>query len=334
MKDSSKVIFDNHGRPMNYLRLAVTDRCNLRCFYCMPAEGIQYIPKKQLLSYEEMLRLASIMADSGVNKVRITGGEPFVRKDLMQFLKSLVEIDGIEKVNMTTNGILTSRYLGELKELGITTLNLSLDTLNPKRFLDITRRDDYYKVENTLYKAIEMGFNMKINMVVMEGKNDEDILSMAKLTKDYPVNVRYIEEMPFNGSGDHPQTLKWNYRKIHDELTKLGTLNKIDDGDNSTSKNFRIDEFKGSVGIIAAFSRTFCNSCNRIRVTAQGKLKTCLYDDGVMDLRELLRNGSSDEEISNALIGAYNSRAKDGFEAEKRRSKDKPVQESMSTIGG
>ncbi len=332
---SQKQFFDNHGRPIEYVRLAVTDRCNLRCFYCMPEEGIKYLPKKELLTYEEMLRLVEVMTGFGVKKVRLTGGEPFVRKDLMYFIKKLNDIPGIEGIHITTNGVLTLPYLEEFKRAGIKSVNLSLDTLDRQRFHAITRRDELPAVMETFHALLAQGIETKINAVVMEGQNTEDIVPLAELARTHPVDVRFIEEMPFNGEGSHYPVLVWTHAKIHQELVKaFPSLNRRIDEPSSTSNTYSIDGFKGSVGIIAAFTRSFCGTCNRIRVTAQGTLKTCLYDNGVLDLRTLMRQGASDDELSQVLRHTFGQRAKDGFEAEAKRAGGQAITESMSTIGG
>ncbi|MFZ2900934.1 MAG: GTP 3',8-cyclase MoaA [Saprospiraceae bacterium] len=327
-------LYDNHGRQISYLRLAVTDRCNLRCFYCMPEEGIEYVEKEELMSYEEMERLIRLVVSMGIEKVRITGGEPFVRKDMMPFLEALSRISGLKKINITTNGTLTAGLVPDLKKLGISSVNLSLDSLDRDRFFQITRRDVFDKVMQTLEALLAEKMDVKINAVVMEGKNDADILPLAELAREQQVGVRFIEEMPFNGSGDHPAQLRWDHKQI---LTHLQAhypgLERLPDPPFSTSSNYRIPGFKGSVGIIAAYSRTFCGTCNRVRVTPQGMLKTCLYDAGVFNVRDLMRNGASDEQLRDAFLSALGNRAKNGFEAEQRRW-GLPVKESMSTIGG
>ncbi len=326
---------DNHGRPLNYLRLAVTDRCNLRCFYCMPEEGIRYLPKKELLTFEEITRLVSIMASMGISKIRLTGGEPFVRNDLMQLMTRLVEIAGVRDVHLTTNGVLTAPHVPELKRLGIASVNLSLDTLNAERFKMITRRDEFTTTIRTLNLLLEHNIPLKVNMVVMDNKNTEDILDMALLTKDNDVSVRFIEEMPFNGDGRHNARLVWDHRQILKHLRDFFPgIQKENDPENSTAFHYRVPGHKGSLGIIAAFSRTFCGTCNRLRVTAQGMLKTCLYDDGVLNIKELMRAGASDGEIRDHLLHAFGHRAKNGFEAESNRKDQHPAHESMSTIGG
>ena len=326
---------DNHGRPIEYLRLSVTDRCNLRCFYCMPEEGIRYLPKKELLTYEEMLRLTKILTAFGVKKVRLTGGEPFVRKDLMGFIGELHNINGIEGIHLTTNGVLTAPYIKSFKAAGIRSVNLSLDTLDRERFHKITRRDELPQVMETLYALLDAGIETKVNAVVMEGQNTDDILPLAELAREYPVEVRFIEEMPFNGEGSHYPVLRWTHKRILKELKKAfpGIQRRLDEA-GATAATYGVEGFRGSVGIIAAFSRTFCGACNRIRITAQGTLKTCLYDEGVLDLRLLMRSGASDGEISMALRRAFRSRAADGFEAEQSRTPGHGVSESMSTIGG
>jgi len=326
-------LIDNWGRPINYLRLAVTDRCNLRCFYCMPEEGIKYLPKDALLSYEEMERLVRIFCELGVNKVRITGGEPLVRRDVVPFLYRLKETPGLETINITTNGLLTTKYLRDLQQIGIKSINLSLDTLDKERFKKITRRDEFEKVHETLHQLIDSGISTKINMVVMDGKNTEDILPMAELSTKQPVSVRYIEEMPFNGSEEGNPSLKWDSKKIINTIKEQYEINKLDDPANSTASHYQIAGARGNIGIIAAYTRTFCGSCNRIRLTAQGELRTCLYANNGLNLRALLRDKASDNLIKENILQAINSRHKDGFEAEKSRV-TKSSWESMSTIGG
>jgi len=331
------VLFDNHGRPLEYLRLAVTDRCNLRCFYCMPEEGIQYMPKQQLLTYEEMERLVALLVGLGVHKVRLTGGEPFVRRDLVPFMARLAAIPGLTDLSLTTNGVLTAPYVPELARLGVRAVNLSLDTLDRARFTRITRRDELPRVLDTFYALLAAGIRVKINAVVMDGQNTEDILPLAELTRDLPVEVRFIEEMPFNG-GSHvatPATLPWNHTRIRQHLEEhLGSLLPVTMPAGATASEYTVAGHQGRLGIIAAYSRTFCGTCNRIRLTAEGGLKTCLYDQGVLDVRALLRGGASDEEVAEALKNAFRNRAANGFEAEQRRPVHQLNFESMSTIGG
>lgn len=327
-------LFDNHGRKLNYLRMAVTDRCNLRCFYCMPEDGIRYLPKKDLLTNAEILRLTSLLAQYGISKIRLTGGEPFVRADLMPLIRNLVEIPGIRDVHLTTNGVLTAPHVKELSRLNLAGVNLSLDTLDRGRFHTITRRDEFDNVMRTLHALLEASIPVKINAVVMAGKNIEDIVPLIEVTRHNPVDIRFIEEMPFNGEGSHYARLEWTHVRILEYIRSFyPDLVKVHDAENATSMGYQVPGFAGKIGVIAAFSRTFCGTCNRIRITAQGTLKTCLYDAGVLDVRALLRQSSDDGYVAEQLLAAFQSRAKDGFEAEARRQSN-PVSESMSTIGG
>jgi len=257
-------LYDNHGRVINYLRLAVTDRCNLRCFYCMPEEGINYVPQFELLTYEEMLRVVAVLAQMGISKVRITGGEPFVRKDMAYFLQAICKTPGIDAVHITTNGTLTADIVPDLKAMGIRSINLSLDTLDKDRFYQITRRDVFEKVKETFHAVLDAEIPLKINCVVMDGRNIEDILPLVALTQNYPVGVRFIEEMPFNGTGLR-DAITWNHQHILAEIQQgFPALVKIPDPPFSTSVNYQIPGFAGTIGIIAAYSRTFCGTCNLV----------------------------------------------------------------------
>jgi len=300
----------------------------------MPEEGIKYAKKSDLLSYEEMLTLVGAMVELGINKVRITGGEPFLRKDMDRFLIQLAEINELTKISITTNGTLTTPYIPLLKKLGILTVNLSLDALDKERFYQITRRDDFDKVWDCYQQLLEEGFTIKVNMVVMSGINDKDVLSMLELARHPQVTVRFIEEMPFNGDGRQPD-LCWSFQKIEQHIKdRYSTIEKLPFIPSSTTYDYRIPGFEGSIGIIAAFSRTFCGTCNRIRITPKGVLKTCLYDHGVFDLKNLLRTGATKEELQSAILEACSYRAKDGFEAEKNSLNTGMAWDSMATIGG
>jgi len=329
------MLTDNHGRTVNYLRLAVTDRCNLRCFYCMPEEGIDWLSRKELMSYEEMLRACALLVKMGIEKIRITGGEPFVRKDIMPFLKDLSRLPGLQEITLTTNGVLTTPLVPELKKLGIRSVNLSLDTLDRNRFFTITRRDELPAVLATMDQLLLHQIKVKLNAVVMDGKNTDDILPLVALTRDLPVDVRFIEEMPFNGESHQYTPLAWDHIRILNTIRQAyPRMEKVHDGPSSTAAHYQIPGHQGRVGIIAAYSRTFCGSCNRIRLTPQGLMKTCLYDDGVMNIKDLIRAGNSDAALESALLSAMGKRAKDGWEAEKNRKNHDPVHESMATIGG
>ena len=325
-------LYDNHGRELNYLRLSLTDKCNLRCNYCLP-EHAKFAPAKNLLSDEEIFFLCEILFALGINKVRITGGEPFLRQGIGKMLTKLREMLPEGNINITTNGLLTTKYVPLMKSLNIRNVNLSLDALSPEVFFRITRRNDFDKVWNCLQILLENGFHVKVNAVVMSGLNESEILPLAKLAENYPLAVRYIEEMPFNGKGIIAEGGFISYRQIIEKLkTAYPSMKQLPAEKASTSLNFSDDALKGSLGVIPAYSRTFCGTCNRIRITAEGTLKTCLYDQGVLDLKKMLREKKLKNEITDALLNAFSQRKKDGFEAEKSRSES--VTESMSLIGG
>lgn len=329
------MLIDNHGRKINYLRLAVTDRCNLRCFYCMPEDGLNWLARAELLTYEEMVRCCKLLVKMGIEKIRITGGEPFVRKDIMQLLTSLSKLDGLKELSLTTNGVLTAPHVPELKKLGVKTVNLSLDTLDANRFFTITRRDEFANVMETLDALLKHNIGVKINAVVMDGKNTEDIKPLVELTKSMPVSVRFIEEMPFNGDGHTYSGIKWDHVRILEEISQaFPGIKKIKDPAYSTAYNYQIPDHQGSVGIIAAYSRTFCGTCNRIRITPQGELKNCLYDDGVLNIRDLMRSNDADDELQDKLLTVFGNREKDGWDAERNRIEKTGIHESMATIGG
>jgi len=301
----------------------------------MPEEGIDWLSRAELLSYEEMLRVCHLLVDMGIDKIRITGGEPFVRKDMMQMLRAMAGIGGLNQISITTNGVLTAPYIPELKSLGINSINLSLDTLDAARFFSITRRDEFAAVMNTLDELLKHDMDVKINAVVMDGRNTDDILPLVNLTKDLPISVRFIEEMPFNGDSHVYQGLAWDYVRILDHIKEVYPgIVKLKDDAYSTSYNYHIPGHKGNVGIIAAYSRTFCGTCNRIRLTPQGELKTCLYEGDGLNVKDLLRAGMADNALKDILTTAISHRAKDGWEAEAGRKFNDPAHESMASIGG
>jgi molybdenum cofactor biosynthesis protein A len=302
----------------------------------MPEEGLQWLDRAELLTYEEMLRLSRVLVSLGIEKMRITGGEPFVRKGMMGFLASLSQIGGLKQISITTNGVLTAPLVPELKKLGIQSVNLSLDTLDRNRFFAITHRDEFENVANTLDQLVKHGIGVKINAVVMDGKNTQDILPLAELTKNMPVDVRFIEEMPFNGRNDDYKGLSWDHLRILQTLQQqYPQLQKIPDPASSTAYNYHVPGHKGNLGIIAAYTRSFCGSCNRIRITPQGMLKTCLYGHGELDVRALLRSAADDTALLQAFTNAVHKKPKDGWDAEaKRNSGSSSIHESMAMIGG
>ena len=324
---------DSFGRQISYLRLAITDRCNLRCQYCMPAHGIDIVDRKELLTFKEMYRITRVLSELGVNKVRLTGGEPFVRKDFIKFLEMLDFNDLLDEINITTNGALIKNYIKTLEKLKIKSINLSIDSLDKKKFAKITRRDVFDQVYETLEILENSKIKLKLNVVVQPGINTDELIDFVELTKDKNIAVRFIEEMPFNGVGQKDVKEVWDFNKIIAKLQKkYPDIEKLVDGKSSTSRNFKVNTYKGTFGIIPAFTRTICGDCNRIRITATGMFKNCLFDDGVFNVRDFIRKGASNEDLKKLFLSIVTKKPKDGFVAEKQRNSD--VSESMSTIGG
>ncbi|WP_445748696.1 GTP 3',8-cyclase MoaA [Polaribacter sp.] len=327
-------LVDSFGRQINYVRLAVTDRCNLRCQYCMPAHGIDIVPREELLTFKEMYRLIRVLTELGVTKVRLTGGEPFVRKDFIQFLEMLSYNDLLKTINITTNGALISEYISTLEKLEkVKTINLSIDSLQRDKFAKITRRDVFPEVIKTFELLEKSSLNLKLNVVVQSGFNTDEICDFVKLTKDKNVAVRFIEEMPFNGKGQREMNENWTFSKILNEIKSQFHITEIVSEKSSTSRNYHIENHKGSVGIIPAFTRTICNDCNRIRITSVGTFKNCLFDDGVFNLRDFIRKGASNDDLKALFLSLIKEKPENGFVAEANRKKGN-VSESMSTIGG
>lgn len=327
------MLIDNHNRTINYLRLAVTDRCNLRCNYCMPAEGINFAKKETLLTVEELSFLSQTLVGQGIDKIRITGGEPFVRKDLMALLRNLRKIDGLKDISITTNATLIGPHIDELLELGIMNINVSMDAIHRETFERITRRDQYDTVYDNLIRLIFLGFNVRINFIVLENQNIQDILPVLELPRHYPVSVRFLEEMPFNGGSKSFESIRWNYKKILDYVTEAyPDIEKLPSPDTSTSINYKIKGHKGTFGLIPSFSRTFCGSCNRLRITATGDVITCLYGKPKMNVRDIIRGPDAEAELRKAIHGTIGRRERTGFEAQRAHSG--VFENSMTSIGG
>ncbi len=327
------LLSDKFGRKITYLRLAVTDRCNFRCQYCMPAEGIDIVDRKELLTFKEMYRITRVLSELGVNKVRLTGGEPFVRKDFIKLLEMLDFNDLLDEINITTNGTLISKHIKKIEKLKVGSINLSLDSLNRKKFAEITRRDEFDEVYKTMEMLENSNINLKLNVVVQSGINTDEIIDFVELTKHKNIAVRFIEEMPFNGVGQKKIKEVWDYSKIIQHIeNKYAHIDKLIDRKSSTSRNFSIANYSGTFGIIPAFTRTICGDCNRIRITSTGMFKNCLFDDGVFNIRDFIREGANDEDLKNLFLSLVAKKPKNGFIAEKQRNSD--VSESMSTIGG
>lgn len=321
---------DSHDRDITYLRLAVTDRCNLRCTYCMPKGCLS--PRNELLNYDELLRVVRLFAGLGIGKIRLTGGEPFARNGFVDFLTEIHNVPGIKEIGITTNGTLCFDQIQRLKESGVTGINFSLDTLSPARYQKITGADLFHEAFASIMEAIIQGIRVKVNVVVLDNDNSDELLHLAGLAENYPVEVRFIEPMHFNGSGEFTPP-HWNAMRLKAFfLENLPGCVEILKKHDSTAQLFKVKKYSGIVGIIAGHSRSFCASCNKVRLTPQGMLKNCLYDNGVLDMKGLLRSGADDEEINAAIQSAVAAKYADGFIVEKDRRDFVP--RSMATIGG
>lgn len=290
-------LVDQFGRHHTYLRIAVTDRCNLRCFYCMPSSGIPWKPREQILSYEEIIRIARVFAEMGVSKLRLTGGEPLVRLGVESLIAGLSGLPGVESVAMTTNAVLLKDKAQVLKEAGLTALNVSCDTLRSDRFKEITRRGNLEEVMAGVDAAINAGFSsLKINCVVMSGVNDDEILDFVELTKSKPANVRFIEYMPFPGNHWCAGNML-SFAEMMQRIEKSYDLVPVEREPGARYKEYSIAGHAGTVGFITSMSDSFCASCNRLRLTADGALKSCLFYAPEASLRDALRNGCADNEL-------------------------------------
>ncbi|XP_058931347.1 molybdenum cofactor biosynthesis protein 1 isoform X2 [Kogia breviceps] len=306
----SAFLTDSFGRRHSYLRISLTEKCNLRCQYCMPEEGVPLTPKADLLTTEEILTLARLFVKEGVDKIRLTGGEPLIRPDVVDIVAQLHQLEGLRTLGITTNGINLARLLPQLQKAGLSTINISLDTLVPAKFEFIVRRKGFRKVMEGIHKAIELGYNpVKVNCVVMRGLNEDELLDFVALTEGLPLDVRFIEYMPFDGN-------KWNFKKMVSYKEMLDTLRqqwpeleKLPEEESSTAKAFKIPGFRGRVSFITSMSEHFCGTCNRLRITADGNLKVCLFGNSEVSLRDHLRAGASEEELL-SIIGAAVGRKK------------------------
>jgi cyclic pyranopterin phosphate synthase len=304
---SGRVMIDQYDRNINYLRVSVTDRCNLRCTYCMPREGISWIGHEEILKYEEIDRVIRIAAGEGITKVRITGGEPLVRRGVVEFIAALHGMPELNDISLTTNGILLESSAERLFAAGIRRINISLDSLNADKYAKITRGGELRSVLRGIHKAEETGFSpVKINIVAIKGFNDDEILDFARLTLDHPYQIRFIELMALGRA-----SIENNGRYLANSviMERIGTLGKLEpvngrfSGSDGPARIFRLAGGAGEIGFISPVSRHFCQSCNRLRLTADGHLRACLLSDDETDLKTPLRAGADDEEIGALIRG-------------------------------
>ncbi len=299
------MLTDTFGRVHTYLRISLTERCNLRCQYCMPAEGVPLKAHAEILTFEEIERIAALFVRAGVTKIRLTGGEPLVRKDVEEVVRRIGRIPGLRTFAMTTNGLLIPKKLPALHAAGVNLLNISLDTLQADRFATITRREGFEVVLRAIDMAIEYGYQpVKVNCVVMRGFNDDELVDFVTLTQTKPIEVRFIEYMPFEGNGWQDDRLMPYTEMIERIVERHPGLARQDDGPHETSKTYRVPGYAGSVGFITSMSEHFCGGCNRLRITADGNLKVCLFGNAEVSLRDVIRAGATDEELAAVIEAA------------------------------
>ncbi|NOQ47458.1 MAG: GTP 3',8-cyclase MoaA [Desulfobulbaceae bacterium] len=337
----NRVLTDMFSRTISYLRLSLTDRCNLRCMYCVTEDEnngcLRKLRHAELLTYEELLRVVRVAVEMGISKLRLTGGEPLVRCNIMRFIDQLSEIEGLDDIRLTTNGVLLEKYAQGLFDAGVHKINISLDTLKPERFAKITGVDCFNQVWHGIQKALAIGFSpVKLNMVVMRDINDEELHDFAVMSRETPLQVRFIEFMPIGTS------TRWNTNtyvstdEIMDRVGRIGELIPMQKGRaDGPAKVFRLgDDALGSLGFISPISHHFCDRCNRLRLTSEGKLRACLLHDEETDLRGILRGGGLDEDIRNTLLTVIQNKPKGHQIQERLKEKGRDCHGRMSRIGG
>lgn len=295
------ILVDEHGRPQTYLRVSVTDRCNFRCVYCMPKDGADLAPREHILSFEEIIRVIRVFSDLGINKVRFTGGEPLVRNDFVQLVKRVNLVPAIHAIGVTTNGLYLQRFASGLKQAGVTRLNISLDSLDPARFEQISGANRLDDVLVGIRTALDLGFEkLKLNTVVIRGVNDDEIFDFIDYFKDEFIDLRLIEYMPFlKNEWDESRVIK--SAEILKRIQAKYHLEKVSDSTRSVAVMNKIHGHQLRIGFISTMSEHFCNDCNRLRLTAEGGVKTCLFKAPEFNLRHLLRSTNDDDKIREAI---------------------------------
>ncbi len=302
---------DLFDRTISYLRVSLTDQCNLRCVYCTPSP-LSKLEHKELLSYEELLRVIGLAVDLGVKKVRLTGGEPLARRNIDCFLDGLVQIKGLDDIRMTTNGVFLEKYHKNLLRAGVRKLNISLDSLKPERFKKITGFDEFDRVWHGIKLAVDKGFSpVKVNMVAMRGVNDDEIVEFAKLAMKYPLQIRYIEFMPIGNDASWGKEKMIPASEIRRRVATIGRLTPVSQKHmDGPARVYKLEGALGSIGFISPMSHKFCERCNRLRLTSEGALRSCLLSDEETDLRKVLRNGGTDDDIRNLIIETIKNKPK------------------------
>lgn len=332
MKLNHSKLIDRYNRNLNYLRISITDRCNLRCQYCVPRQHIPKMAHEEILRYEEILRIVGVGVGLGISKIRVTGGEPLVRKGVYGFLAALTATEGVADVSLTTNGVLLKDHIERILAAGIRRINVSLDTLKPDKYRLITGRDRFHQVWEGIQGALERGFDpIKLNAVAMGGVNDDELLDLARLSFDYPFHIRFIEYMPM-GLARVPDGKPLLAPEIKSRLSALGTLHPVAHQSlDGPAERYRFDGALGEIGLIRPISHHFCQKCNRLRLTAAGRLRPCLLSDQSVDLRGPLRRGCRDDELAAIFLQAVRTKP---FQHQVAARHPAAVSAQMCAIGG
>ncbi|MDW3667698.1 MAG: GTP 3',8-cyclase MoaA [Nitrososphaeraceae archaeon] len=328
-------LIDNYGRIAKKLRISVTDRCNMRCGYCMPKDNTKWFDTTEVLSFEEIIRLSSIFANLGVEKIRLTGGEPLVRPSIENLIKSIAKIGNIKSIGLTTNGLLLQEKVEALKSSGLDSVNISLDSFKEDRFKMMTGVNGLDKVVNSIQKAKDVGFDVKINTVVIRGWNDDEVVEFANFARRTGITVRFIEFMPLDGSGIWRNDLVFSKMEMMEKLeSNIGKVFPASDQEMSApAKLYSFSDRIGTVGFIPSVTEPFCSQCDRIRLTSDGRFLTCLFESPGYDIKSYLRKGASDEELSHRLVRCV-AMKQEGIESLIRINGLKPKLNLMHTIGG
>lgn len=329
-------LVDAFGRVARSLRVSVTDRCNYRCVYCMPQEGVPFLPKREILSYEEILRLVQVLVRLGVRKVRITGGEPLLRRDVPWFVRALSRTEGLEDISLTTNGYNLAGLANELHDAGLRRLNVSLDTLRRHRYHQINRVDGLQRVLDGLSAAEAAGFNpIKVNAVLMPGLNEDEILDFARLARERPITVRFIEFMPMDGGSLWSTDKVVSGREVRERICATYPMEPVSGDDpHAPAVAYRFVDGSGEMGFISPMSEPFCMKCDRIRLSAAGEFRTCMFQAHGLDLKPPLRSGASDDELARLMTGAVNRKQRGGSLDIHDGVHSGPIHLSMSQVGG
>lgn len=327
-------LVDGFGRIARKLRVSVTDRCNMRCVYCMPTNNTEWFEQDDLLTYEEIVRIARIFVGLGIEKIRVTGGEPTVRREIVKLISLLSRIDGLKSISMTTNGLLLYSMVKQLKEAGLGSINISLDTFKPHRFIHMGGVDGLDKVLRSIRAAGDAGIKVKINTVVMRGWNDDEVVDFAEFARETGYTVRFIEFMPLDGSGIWTPNLVFSKKEMIERINKnVKELVPLNNDSSEPAMLYSFVDGRGTIGFIPSMTEPFCGYCDRVRITSDGRFLTCLFENPGYDLKSLLRDGKSDQEITKYILECIRKKP-EGVIAIIRAKTLRPTLNKMHTIGG